>query len=243
MQPLIGITSAYWVSARGWAYNRMYHPIAMGVARAGGLPILIPTGLDEPTLRNLYLRIDGLLLPGGVDVDPQYFNEPRHPKLGTIDAPRDVLELTLARWAVTDDKAIFGICRGHQVMNVALGGTLIQDISSQLDTTLAHDQPDDQPRNQRLHAVTIEPHSRLALVMGGAHFSVNSLHHQAVAQPAPGVCVTALAPDGVIEALELPDKHFALSVQWHPEDLAAEDSAHQRLFDAFVQAARERMNH
>lgn len=243
MQPLIGITSAYWVSPDGWGYNRMYHPIAMGVARAGGLPVLIPTGLDEESLRALYSRIDGLLLPGGPDVDPAHFGEERHPNLGSIDPPRDALELPLARWAVADDLPVFGICRGHQVLNVALGGTLVQDIPSEIETDLHHDQPNSEPRSKRLHDIAISPGSHLARVMGDTQIAVNSLHHQSVEQPAPGLNVSAYSPDGIIEALEMPDKLFVLSVQWHPEDLAHDDNANQHLFDAFVEAARQHMQH
>jgi putative glutamine amidotransferase len=240
MQPLIGITTAEWVRPdTGWVYNRMYQPIALGVARAGGLPVYIPTGIDEPTLRAIYARLDGVLLPGGPDVDPALFGESRHPKLGEVDAPRDSIELPLVRWAVEDDLPLFGICRGHQVINVALGGTLVQDIPTQLETTINHDQPNEVPRSARVHNVAIDPDSRLAALMGATQVSVNSLHHQSVGQPAPNTCVTAYAPDGVIEALEIPDHRFALSVQWHPEDLAANDGTMQRLFDAFVAAAQK----
>lgn len=242
MQPLIGITCAEWAREdNGWVYNRIYQPIALGVARAGGLPVLIPTRLDEAQLRGIYDRLDGVLLPGGPDVDPAHYGEAHHPRLGLIDAHRDAIELPLARWAAADDLPLFGICRGHQAVNVALGGSLVQDIPSQLSTTIAHDQPDDVPRSRHAHPVQIDPGSRLAQVMGATTALVNSLHHQSVAQVAPGMCVTAYAPDGVIEAMEVPDRHFLLTVQWHPEDMADHDEAMQRLFDAFVDAARARM--
>jgi putative glutamine amidotransferase len=241
MTPLIGITTAEWINPEtGWKYNRMYHPIAMNVARAGGLPVFIPTGLDHATLRAIYDRLDGVLLPGGPDVDPAHFGQVRHAKLGSIDAGRDAVELPLARWAVEDDLPLFGICRGHQVMNVALGGTLVQDIPSQVETTLLHDQANDVPRSNRLHEVQIDPSSRLATLMGGTRLPVNSLHHQSVEQPAPGMCVTAYSDDGIVEALEMPDKNFVLSVQWHPEDLAENDAANFALFKAFIDAATAR---
>lgn len=242
MQPLIGITCAEWVREdTGWVYNRIYQPIALGVARAGGLPVLIPTRLEESALRQIYERLDGVLVPGGVDVDPAHYGEERHPKLGLVDAPRDALELALSRWAFEDDVPLFGICRGQQVINVALGGTLVQDIPSQVETHIAHDQTDDHPRNRHAHAVEIDPGSRLAQVMGATRAEVNSLHHQSVGLPAPGLCVTALSPDGIVEALEHPGKTFVLSVQWHPEDMAHDEAAMQRLFDAFVAAAKQRM--
>jgi putative glutamine amidotransferase len=240
--PLIGITSAEWANPQtGAPYNRMYKPVMDGVVRAGGLPVMIPTALDEQRLHQLYALLHGLLLPGGVDVDPTHFNEDRHPRLGMVDAGRDQVELPLARWAVADDLPVFGICRGHQVLNVALGGTLVQDIPSQLDTDIAHDQPDEEPRDRRAHPVQIEAGSRLATLLGTTQVAVNSLHHQSVGTPAPGVRVSALSPDGIVEALEVPQHPFALSVQWHPEDMAADDPMMQRLFDEFVAAARARM--
>ena len=239
MLPLIGITSASY-TLNGKLFNRVYAPNAQAIARAGGLPVFIPTGLDESTLRALYERLDAVLLPGGPDVDPSYYGAIRHPMTIEIDDPRDELELTVARWALRDDLPTFGICRGHQVLNVALGGTLVQDIPSEVETEINHSLPDGLPRTTRTHEVSIDNHSRLAQIMGTSQIQVNSLHHQSVEKAAPGVNVTAYAPDGVVEALEVPDHHFYLSVQWHPEDLYDGDEAMMRLFTAFVQAARER---
>lgn len=241
-RPLIGISSAH-VIIDGKPYHRAYARNAEAVAAAGGLPVYIPTGLDTPTLRDLYERLDAVLLPGGPDVDPSEYGQARHPLTVHIDAARDSLELTLTRWAVADDLPLFGICRGHQVINVALGGTLVQDIPSQVETTLTHDIPDAMPRSTRIHAVDIAPDSRLAAILGTTHVEVNSLHHQSVEQAAPNARVSAIAPDGVAEAIEFPDRRFALSVQWHPEDLVGEGdevgAAMRHLFESFVEAARE----
>jgi putative glutamine amidotransferase len=239
LQPLIGITSANFVQ-NGKLYNRVYAPNAKAIARAGGLPVFIPTGLDEVTLRALYERLDAVLLPGGPDIDPSYYDAVRHPLTVEVDDLRDQLELTITRWAVQDDLPVFGICRGHQVLNVALGGTLVQDISAELGSTLPHDIPADTPRSTLVHDVKIDDESHLASILGATSVHVNSLHHQSVEKPAPGILVSAYASDGVIEALESPDHHFVLSVQWHPEDLYESDEAMMRLFTAFVQAARER---
>jgi putative glutamine amidotransferase len=236
-RPLIGITSSY-VQMDGRPYNRMYAPNARAIADAGGLPVFIPTHLDSDTLTALYAELDAILLPGGPDVDPSQYGQERHPLTIHIDDPRDQLELTLAQWGVRDDMPVFGICRGHQVLNVALGGTLVQDIPSQVQTTLAHDIPNSMPRSTRIHDIEIEPDSRLATILGETRLSVNSLHHQSVQQPGPGAAITAVAPDGVVEALEVPEKAFVLSVQWHPEDLYTHDDAMRRLFTAFVEAAR-----
>ncbi len=239
MRPLIGITTSDVYAERGKLYHRVYAASAYAIADAGGLPVYIPTGLEESILHELYERLDAVLLPGGPDVDPVEYGQERHPQTKVIDVGRDALELTLARWTVADDRPLFGICRGHQVMNVALGGTLVQDIPSQVDTTLTHDLPDEYPRSTRLHNVEISPDSRLASILGTTRVTVNSLHHQSVQAPAPGVNLTAYAPDGVVEALEMPNKHFVLSVQWHPEDLYQDDTMMSRLFTEFVNAARE----
>ncbi len=239
MRPVIGITASSYTNPEGLVFNRMYHPIAQAVDAAGGLPLYIPTGLNEDTLKDIYERIDGLLLPGGPDIDPSYFHEDRHPTV-RIDAPRDALEVPLTRWAVADDTPVFGICRGHQVFNVALGGSLIQDIPSQYETQQAHDQPNELPRSYLAHAVQVDADSQLATILGTTTIHVNSLHHQAVARMAPGVAGIARSPDGIVEAAEMPGKTFAVTVQWHPEDLWETDPAQKRLFEAFVEAARER---
>ena len=239
MRPLIGITASSYTNAEGLVFNRMYNPVARAIDAAGGLPVYIPTGLAEDTLKDIYERIDALLLPGGPDIDPSYFGEAPHPTI-TVDAPRDALEVPLARWAVADDTPVFGICRGHQVFNVALGGSLIQDIPSLVETEQAHDQPNELPRSYLAHEVKVDPNSRLAGILGSTSVKVNSLHHQAVGRMAPGVTGTAQSPDGIVEAAEMPSKSFALTVQWHPEDLWETDEAQKRVFEGFVAAARER---
>ncbi len=238
MRPLIGITTAETVD-NGKPYHRSYARNAWAIADAGGLPVYIPTGLDESVLRDLYERVDAVLLPGGPDVDPAYYGADRHPETREIDDARDSTELTLARWTYADDRPLFGICRGHQVMNVAFGGTLIQDIPSEVETDLPHETPNTLPRNTIRHEVEINPDSHLAAILGTAHVAVNSLHHQSVKRTAPGILITGYSPDGVIEALEAPDKRYVLSVQWHPEDLYNGDEAMKRLFASFVEAARE----
>lgn len=239
MQPLIGITTADFTREFGKPYHGAYARNAWAIADAGGLPVYIPTGLPEDALRALYERVDAVLLPGGPDVDPSYYGAVRHPETKVIDDARDTLELTLARWTYADDRPLFGICRGHQVMNVAFGGTLIQDIPSEVKTEFIHDTPDELPRSTIQHKVELSPNSHLAAILGTTSVAVNSLHHQSVERPAPGVAVTAYSPDGVVEALEAPDKQFVLSVQWHPEDLYKNDDRMKHLFESFIEAARE----
>jgi len=240
VRPLIGITTAqYYSEEQGKPYHRSYARNAWAIADAGGLPVYVPAGLDEAVLRELYERLDAVLLPGGPDVDPVYYGAERHAQTKEIDDARDSLELTLARWTYADDRPLFGICRGHQVMNVAFGGTLVQDIPSAIKTDLSHDTPDELPRTTIQHEVQVSPDSHLAAILGSTHVAVNSLHHQSVERPAPGIQITGYSPDGVIESLEAPDKRFVLSVQWHPEDLYTGDEAMKRLFESFVEAARE----
>jgi putative glutamine amidotransferase len=239
VQPLIGITTADFTREFGKPYHGAYARNAWAIADAGGLPVYIPTGLPEDVLHALYERVDAVLLPGGPDVDPAIYGAERHPETKVIDDARDSLELTLARWTYADDRPLFGICRGHQVMNVALGGTLIQDIPSEVTTDFTHDTPDTLPRSTIQHPVELNPDSHLASILGSSTVAVNSLHHQSVQRPAPGVTITGYSPDGVIESLEAPDKRFVLSVQWHPEDLYTGDESMKRLFESFVEAARE----
>ncbi len=238
MKPLIGITAAHRAIEDGrLVYSMAYMPNIISIERAGGIPIVIPSGLNNDTLRALYERVDGVLLPGGGDVDPAYYNAERHPKTGNIDDKRDAAELVVARWTVEDDRPLFGICRGVQTMNIALGGTLIQDIPSLVETQIVHDTPTDLPRDHLMHDVHIASSTRLADIIG-EKVTVNSHHHQSIEQPGQYLNVTAHAPDGVIEAIEMPHKRFVLGVQWHPEDLG-DDAVTLRLFGAFIEAAGE----
>lgn len=244
MKPLIGVTTAVRsLSPNGITVCTAYTAIIESLERAGALPVLIPSNVSDNTLRDLYERLDGVMLPGGGDIDPEYYHASLHPKTLVTDPLRDQTEVKLVQWAVADDLPLFGICRGHQVMNVALGGTLIQDIPSEVTAAdlKSHDIPDGLPRNTHMHEIAVDEKSRLASIMGATRVPVNSLHHQSVKAVAPGFVATAVSPDGVIEAMEMPDKRFALSVQWHPEDLAADDGAMQAIFNAFVEACAVRV--
>jgi putative glutamine amidotransferase len=208
------------------------------VSRAGGAPLLIPHLTDEALLRRVYKRLDGLLLPGGGDIDPVYYGQVALEACGLPSLDRDKTELPLARWAAEEGKPLLAICRGIQVLNVALGGSLYQDIPSQLPEAGRHDWYPDLPRDLRPHKVTIEPGTRLASLLGRGVQGVNSLHHQAADEVAPGLEVTARAEDGIVEALEVKDHPFALGVQWHPEELVGEDARQQGLFEALIEASR-----
>lgn len=211
-----------------------YGDYCTSLALAGGAPILIPLALDEPAWRAIYERLDGILFPGGVDVAPSFYGQERHPALGEVDDALDEAELILARWALADQIPILGICRGIQLLNVAAGGTLYQDISSLIPGALTHacpDQPD-------AHIVHLQPGARLSAALGSTACYTNSRHHQAVQDAAPGMIVTARAPDGIIEGIEKPDAPFIVGVQWHPENLAPVSPQMLGLFQAFVQASK-----
>jgi putative glutamine amidotransferase len=239
MIPLIGITCRSDESKRGtevprFSVNQSY---IRCVEAAGGLPFPIPLVESEDVLRAIYDRLGGLLLTGGDDVDPAYYGEAPHPKLGEVDRPRDRVELALTRWALADGLPILAICRGIQVLNVAAGGTLYQDIAAQVCGAIEHTYYPDHPRDLIAHPITVEPGSRLAAILGDVTLGVNSLHHQAVKDVAPGFAVTARAPDGLVEAIEGVDPPFVLGVQWHPEEMTR-DARMQRLFEVFVRKAR-----
>jgi putative glutamine amidotransferase len=219
-----------------WVMNQRYSRV---VASAGGLPVMIPLLDDEATLRALYDRLDGLLLPGGLDLDPATYGEPRRPDCGRVDPDRDRVELQFARWAIAEGKPVFGLCRGLQIVNVALGGTLYQDIAAQFSGAIKHDcfPTAGYARDHLAHEVTVSAGSRLGTLIGAASLRVNSMHHQAVKELAPGLLPSAVAPDGVVEAVESPDQPFLLGVQWHPESLVERDLRMRRLMAGFVEAA------
>jgi len=221
------------------ALNRRY---VMAIEVAGGAPLMLPPGLGDDSLRALHDRLDGLLLSGGGDIDPAHYGEAPHPATREVSADRDRMELALARWAMNEDKPVLAICRGIQALNVALGGSLVQHIPAQVDNALQHTfEPGQVARDHVAHPVQIEAGSCLRAIMGVDRADANSWHHQSIKQAAPGLRVTARAPDGVIEAVELPARRFAIGVQWHPEWLYDHQPEMMRLFEALVQAARTNM--
>ena len=205
------------------------------VTRAGGLPILLP---HEPEQAGRYLGLlDGLIVTGGAfDVDPALFGaSTRHATVTTKDR-RTAFELAVTRGALDADMPVFGICGGQQLLNVALGGTLVQHIPDEVAEPLAHEQPN--PRDEPGHTVQVTPGTMLHRITGSAEIAVNSAHHQSVKAVGAAVVIDAVAPDGVIEGIEVPGKRFCLGVQWHPEFGITE--ADDRIFRAFIAAAGQR---
>ena len=209
---------------------------------AGALPWLIPLVPDDPdTLRGIYDELDGVFLPGGADIDPANYGEPRHPKCDRSDPARDRVELALTKWAMRDGKPVLGVCRGLQLINLAAGGTLWQDLESERPESIKHDYfpfRDGHARDHLAHTITVREGTQLAEIVGAGERRVNSMHHQGIRDLARGFVVSATAPDGLIEGIELPGEQFLLAVQWHPEVLAEKDSLTLRLFEAFIAAAR-----
>jgi putative glutamine amidotransferase len=203
---------------------------------AGCAPVLIPLLNDDERLRAIFERLDGIVFAGGVDVAPQEYGEEPIGALNVVEAQRDRTELTLARWAFADDLPTLGICRGQQVLNVALGGSLWQDLRHQGVTSDDHSDADGRARTAMIHRVRLDPDSRLAQLIDETEIRVNSLHHQAVKTVAPRLKVSGTSEDGVIEALESDDRRFLIAVQWHPEEID-ELPWVQRLFSGFARAA------
>jgi len=206
------------------------------LAAAGCAPVLIPLLDDDERLHAIYERLDGIVFAGGVDVGPQEYGEEPIGNLNDVDAARDRTELTLARWAFVDDLPVLGICRGQQVLNVALGGSLWQDLRHQGVTSVDHSDADGRARSAMIHHVRLDPDSRLAQLIDETDIQVNSLHHQAVKTIAPQLRVTGQSDDGVIEALESSERRFLIAVQWHPEEIDDLDWV-RRLFQGFAKAA------
>ncbi|MDT8304343.1 MAG: gamma-glutamyl-gamma-aminobutyrate hydrolase family protein [Anaerolineae bacterium] len=209
------------------------------VGAAGGLPMLIPLGLTADELLALVQRLDGILLPGGGDIAPaEYGGDESDQTVRSIDPDRDALELWLARYAAANDVPLLAICRGIQVVNVALGGSLWEDIYQSMPGAIVHDYNSRNERDYLAHDVTVAPGSCLAGVLQTSDpIPVNSLHHQGIRRLATGLTTVATAPDGLIEAVELRDHPFALAVQWHPEAMLERVPLMRRLFRGFVQAA------
>ncbi|MDQ6711947.1 MAG: gamma-glutamyl-gamma-aminobutyrate hydrolase family protein [Candidatus Dormibacteraeota bacterium] len=203
---------------------------------AGCAPVLIPLLDDDERLHAIYERLDGIVFPGGADVAPGEYGEAPIGDLNVVEAPRDRTELTLARWAFADDLPVLGICRGQQVLNVALGGSLWQDLRHQGVTPDEHSDADGRVRSALIHGVRLDPDSRLAQLIDETDIQVNSLHHQAIKTIAPQLQVIGQSGDGVIEAVESPDRRFLIAVQWHPEEIDTIPWV-QRLFAGFARAA------
>lgn len=232
--PLIGITTYGRNAENEFTLPAEY---VEAVRRAGGIPVLIPAG--ETEIDALLSRLDGLILSGGGDVDPELYAGAKHIEIYMVDPERDGTEMRLARQVAANGMPTLCICRGLQVLNVALGGSLVEHLPDEVGEAITHRNPPPghaQISSYALHPLRVDASSRLADVLGTTEVEPASWHHQAVRRLADGLRVIAQAEDGTIEAAEAPEHPWLLAVQWHPEITAADDPAQQRIFDAFVAA-------
>ncbi len=232
-KPVVGITLGDGSDPGVHAIRQDY---LRSVEGAGAVPLLLAPVAPQD-VPHLLDRVDGVLLSGGGDLDPAFYGQAPHEKLGRVSRARDEFELALTREALRRDLPILAICRGHQVLNVALGGTLLQHIASDLRGATEHDAPGE--RWRLVHEVELLPRTRLREIVGRERVSVNSSHHQALDRIADGLAVSARCPtDGVVEGLELPRARFVLAVQWHPEVFWSRPDPFQALFSAHSEACR-----
>lgn len=232
MRPIIGIVVSLNKQRDTYVGGRAY---VEAIEAAGGIPLLLPCTDDDDVASLLFTRVHGLLLPGGRDVDPVHFGEEPMHDYTLIDPERDNIELLLARLALRQDVPILGICRGIQMLNIAAGGDIYQDLATQKKGALIHDQK--APRWYPTHAIEVQPETTLSKILGKTHLRVNSYHHQAVRNVANGFRVSAVSSDGVIEGIEHSSLRYAIGVQWHPEQMWRKYPLFKQLFAALVAEA------
>lgn len=235
--PVIGIPCP-WSAAQAGRFIPVWHAYTLVIAQAGGIPLWLPRVSEVEVLAQVWMWLDGLLLPGGADVHPACYGQAPHPLLGLVDPEADRLELWLAREALASHTPLLGINRGLHVLNVVYQGTLYQDLSSEFGTPLCHAAVG-RPRAEAVHPVDIVPGTRLAELLGVEVGWVNSFHHQAIWDLGEGLDIAAMAPDDVVEAIEVHAHRFAVAVQCAAEAQAVAGNARmQRLFAGFVEVAR-----
>jgi putative glutamine amidotransferase len=244
-RPTIGLTTQTLHSIDGippalpssWVMNQRYFHAATA---AGAVPWMIPLLDDDlPTLRAIYDRLDGVLIPGGVDINPAEYGEAVRPECGNLDPARDLVELQLVRWAIEEGKPVLGLCRGLQIINVSQGGTMWQDLASQNPIFNKHDYFPTAgfEREHLAHEVDIIAGTRLSHILESTRSPVNSMHHQGIKTLGHHLAISATADDGLIEAVETTGEAFCVGVQWHPEVFEMTDAHTRQLFGAFIEAA------
>lgn len=244
-RPIVGVPTQTLQSLGGvsaeippsWVMSQRY---IVTLVAAGAVPVMIPL-VDDATVRGIYDELDGVFLPGGADIDPASYGTDPHPLCDKTDRERDRVELLLAKWAIDEGKPVLGVCRGMQLINVAAGGTLYQDLAEQMPGSLKHDyfpfNGAAWTRDYLAHPVEVTPASRLSRLFGGGSLPVNSMHHQGVRTLGRDLVATAVAPDGLVEAVEGTGEGYVFAVQWHPEALTDGDAQMRELFTDFVEAS------
>lgn len=230
--PVIGVTT--FIEGISYRLPKWY---GEAIVDCGGVSVLLVKTLDEDKVRKQVEALDGLILAGGNDIDPEFLGEGPHQNLGEIEPGRDKYEMLLIKYALEMNKPILGICRGCQILNIAQGGTMYQDIYSQMDDVYQHSQK--APVQHMSHFIDIEKDSKLHEIMGKENIKINSFHHQANKEAGPGFKVVARSKDGVVEAIESTEHEFVIGVQWHPECTYGVDEYSQKLFQRFVDTAKK----
>lgn len=247
-RPVIGLTTQTLHSIDGipeglpesWVMNQRYF---LAATASGAVPWMVPLLHDDlDTLREIYERLDGILIPGGVDLSPETYGADPSDFTGRIDPARDSVELQLTRWAIEDSKPVLGLCRGAQIINVACGGTLYQDLAADYPGAIKHDYfpTAGYDRSYLAHEVSLTEGSRLATAMEQTAVAVNSMHHQGIRTLGSGLVPVAVAPDGLVEGIELEGSAFVVGVQWHPEIFEPTDEHTRALFKEFLAASGRR---
>lgn len=243
-RPLIAVTCSTRYAMPWGEYSRHHRQdyvpeeYTAALEISGGLPLCLPV-LEKPeTIAAILERVDGLLLTGGPDINPRFFDQEPRSGLGEVDTSLDFMELEAAKKALEMGLPILGICRGIQILTAASGGGLIQDIPTETENTLSHNMHAD--KSVLFHKVAVEPGTLLHRILETDELWVNSKHHQAVADPPAGFRVSARASDGLVEAMEKTDHPFQLGVQWHPEGTFRKDEPSRKIFGAFVAALQAR---
>jgi putative glutamine amidotransferase len=246
-RPVVGIPTQTLQSLGGisesippsWVMSQRY---IVTLTNAGAIPWMIPL-VDDDTLRGIYDELDAVFLPGGADIDPHTYGAVPHPSCDKTDRDRDRVEVALARWSIDENKPVLGVCRGMQLINIAAGGTLYQDLATEMPGAIKHDYfpfgAQNHSRDFLAHEVTVNAGTRLAEIVGSGAVKVNSMHHQGVRDLGSGLVATAEAPDGLIEAIEGDDDSYLVAVQWHPEALTDNDARTRHLFDDFIEAGAQ----
>ena len=232
-KPLIGVTPLYDSKTDKWW---MQLPYMAHLEANGAIPVMIQPTANLSTLEDTLKSLDGVLLTGGPDVNPAYYGEKILPACEYICKERDEIDCFIAKRAMELDMPLFGICRGHQVINATLGGALYQDIPSQVGDKINH-----RPRladDYLAHEVTLKKGSVMAKCLGAEKIAVNSFHHQSIKTPAPGLEIVATSSDGVVEAVVHKEKRFTWGVQWHPEKFKTDNEISIKLFSAFIAACK-----
>ncbi|MCX6646997.1 MAG: gamma-glutamyl-gamma-aminobutyrate hydrolase family protein [bacterium] len=238
--PVIGLTTCYSYNQKPpdvlLPFHYIWGPYIDAIHEAGGIPVIVPVGLEGRYHNKIFDLLDGLLLTGGGDIDPNMYDSTIAMEINQVDPKKDHTEFDLFNLAFNKNIPILGICRGIQLINVALDGTLYQDIPSQVK--MAGNHKPDFPLSETCHQVKIEPETRLYKALGESRIWVNSIHHQGIKLHGKGLVVNAKSNDGIIEGIEHPTKKWVVGVQWHPELMFQTDKTQAKLFKAFIDACK-----